>query len=448
MRAAYLPKLYRGDLVMCQLFSEPNAGSDLAAAATRAVRDGDEWVVNGQKVWTSSAHVADLALAVCRTDPDVPKHQGITTFLVDMHAPGVEVRPLRQMTGTAGFNEVFLTDVRVPDSHRVGDLNAGFRRDPHHARQRADHRHAGAVGRRRHRAVRAAPRGRRHFGDRADPHQRQRLAQLYIGDRVKQLLIERWRASLRPGVTPGPEMSVLKLHSCRHNAELVTMLTEVLGPRLAADTGEWGSFAWTEFVLSTPGARIGGGTEEIVRNTVAEKVLGLPKEPKGVGRRRRASTAERRWLPAPRSTSPAASGHLAADRGLRHLARRRLRQLVGDVERLGALEPGQPCRSRTRGGRRGRTSAPGSGHDDGAHPLAHRPFVEPDDRDLGDGRVLVQHGFDLDAVHVLAAADDDVLHPVDDVDEAVVVDVADVAGVEPAVAERCRRRLPRRSSSP
>ncbi len=280
VRAEYLPKLYRGDLVMCQLFSEPNAGSDLAAAATRAVRDGDEWVVNGQKVWTSSAHVADLALAVCRTDPDVPKHRGLTTLLIDMHAPGVEVRPLRQMTGTAGFNEVFLTDVRVPDSHRVGELNAGF----------------GVIlttlGNERTIATRAPSSGAGigqferllgvvdTFGDRADPHQRQRLAQLYLGGRVKQLLIERWRASLRPGVTPGPEMSVLKLHSCRHNNELVAMLTEVLGPRLAADVGEWGSYAWTEYVLSTPGARIGGGTEEIVRNTVAEKVLGLPKEPK------------------------------------------------------------------------------------------------------------------------------------------------------------------------
>ncbi|HZP28119.1 MAG TPA: acyl-CoA dehydrogenase family protein [Acidimicrobiia bacterium] len=280
LRAAYLRKLYRGDLVMCQLFSEPNAGSDLASARTRGVRDGDEWVVNGQKVWTSSAQIADLGLAVCRTDPDVPKHQGLTTFLVDMRAPGVEVRPLRQMTGSANFNEVFLTDVRVPDSHRVGDVNGGFRVI------------LTTLGNERTIATRAPSSGRGiepferlvgvvdTFGDRSDARQRQRLAQLYIGDRVKHFLVERWRASLRPGVTPGPEMSVLKLHSCRHNAELVGMLTEVLGPRLAADAGEWGSFAWNEYVLSTPGARIGGGTEEIVRNTVGEKVLGLPKEPR------------------------------------------------------------------------------------------------------------------------------------------------------------------------
>ena len=164
VRAAYLPKLYRGDLVMCQLFSEPNAGSDLAAAATRAVRDGDEWVVNGQKVWTSSAHVADLALAVCRTDPDVPKHQGLTTFLVDMHAPGVEVRPLRQMTGTAGFNEVFLTDVRVPDSHRVGELNAGFGVIlTTLGNERTIATRAPLGGGARDRAVRAAARRRRHL---------------------------------------------------------------------------------------------------------------------------------------------------------------------------------------------------------------------------------------------------------------------------------------------
>ncbi len=280
VRAEYLPKLYRGDLVMCQLFSEPNAGSDLAAVTTRAVRDGDEWIVNGQKVWTSSAHVADLALAVCRTDPDVPKHRGLTTFLIDMHAPGVEVRPLRQMTGTAGFNEVFLSDVRVPDTRRIGEIDAGFGvilTTLGNERTIATRSTSSAAGIGQFERLLGVVDT---FGDRADPHQRQRLAQLYIGGRVKQLLIERWRAALRPGVTPGPEMSVLKLHSCRHNRELVAMLTEVLGPRLAADVGEWGSYSWTEYVLSTPGARIGGGTEEIVRNTVAEKVLGLPKEPK------------------------------------------------------------------------------------------------------------------------------------------------------------------------
>ncbi len=241
LKAEYLPRLYRGELIMCQLFSEPNAGSDLASASTRAVLDGDEWVINGQKVWTSSAHVADVALAVCRTDPDVPKHQGLTTFLVDMHAPGVDVRPLRQMTGSANFNEVFLTDARVPDSHRVGDLNKGF----------------GVIlttlGNERTIATRAPSSGRGigpferllgvvdNFGDRSDPLQRQRLAQLYVAERIKELLVERWRAALKPGVTPGPEMSILKLHNCRNNIELVHMLTEVLGLRLAADTGEWGT---------------------------------------------------------------------------------------------------------------------------------------------------------------------------------------------------------------
>ena len=161
LRAEYLPRLYRGELVMCQLFSEPNAGSDLASARTRPMRDGDEWVINGQKVWTSSAHVADVALAVCRTDPDVPKHQGLTTFLVDMHAPGVEVRPLRQMTGSANFNEVFLTDVRVPDSHRVGELNKGFGVILTTLGNERTHRHARTLVGSRHRAVRAAARRRR-----------------------------------------------------------------------------------------------------------------------------------------------------------------------------------------------------------------------------------------------------------------------------------------------
>jgi acyl-CoA dehydrogenase len=280
LKHRYLARMYRGDVIMCQLFSEPNAGSDLAAAATRAERDGDEWIVNGQKVWTSSAHAADLGLCVTRTDRDVPKHKGLTTFLVDMHAPGVEIRALQQMTGESNFNEVFLTDVRVPDSHRVGDVNAGF----------------GVIlttlGNERSIATRRSSAGRgvgpferiagvvREYGDPADPFTRQRLAQVYVLDRIKELQNERWRQSLKPGQTPGAEMMVSKLHNTMFNGQLVPLLTEVLGPRLEADTGAWGTYAWTEYVLSTPGMRIGGGTEEIVRNTVAERVLGLPKEPK------------------------------------------------------------------------------------------------------------------------------------------------------------------------
>ena len=126
MKDAYLPGMYRGDLVGCQLFSEPGAGSDLAGLQTKAERDGDEWIITGQKVWTSGAQYSDIGEIICRTDPDLPKHKGLTGFVVDMHAPGVEVRPLRQMTGGASFNEVFFNEVRVPDDHRLGDVNQGW----------------------------------------------------------------------------------------------------------------------------------------------------------------------------------------------------------------------------------------------------------------------------------------------------------------------------------
>jgi alkylation response protein AidB-like acyl-CoA dehydrogenase len=281
LKRRYLPALYRGDVIMCQLFSEPNAGSDLAAASTRAVRDGDEWVVTGQKVWTSSAHAADLGLCVTRTDPTAPKHRGLTTFLVDMHAPGVEIRPLRQMTGEANFNEVFLTDVRVPDSHRVGDVDGGF----------------GVIlttlGNERSIAMRRSGRGRgvgpverlvamvRAHGDPSDPHSRQRLAAVSSLLRIGELQQERWRQATPPGENPPPPTMAGKLHGAAVNGQLVPLLGEVLGPRLVADSGAWGAYAWAEYVLSTPGMRIGGGTDEIVRTTVAERVLGLPREPRG-----------------------------------------------------------------------------------------------------------------------------------------------------------------------
>ena len=276
----YLAALFRGDVLACQLFSEPGAGSDLAAASTRAERDGDEWVLNGQKVWTSSAHAADVGLCVARTNPDAPRHRGLTTFLVPMRTPGVEVRPLKQMTGESNFNEVFLDDVRVPDDHRVGDVDGGFAVI------------LTTLGNERSIALRRPGAGRgfgpfdrliglvRTFGDPADAATRQRLAQVYVLDRIKEIQNERWRAGAEPGRTPGPVTMIGKLHNTVVNRHLVALLTEVLGSRLVADTGEWGTFAWTEYLCSTPGMRIGGGTEEIVRNTVAERVLGLPKEPR------------------------------------------------------------------------------------------------------------------------------------------------------------------------
>ena len=272
-----LPAMYRGDVIACQLFSEPNAGSDLAAAQTRAVRDGDEWVINGQKVWTSNAHIADVGIAVTRTDPSAPKHRGITIFMVDMHAAGVDVRPLRQMTGGAGFNEVFLTDVRVPDEHRLGDVNMGFNviittlGNERAVQMRSADAHLPGPFERFVGLV-------EHLGDRHDPLVRQRLASLYAHEKINTWLMDGMAAGLERGETPGAEMSLLKLAAIRYLDEAVQLVSQVLGPRLVADDGEWGTFGWSTLVLGRPGAGIGGGTSEIVRNTLGERVLGLPKE--------------------------------------------------------------------------------------------------------------------------------------------------------------------------
>lgn len=273
-----LPAMYRGDLIACQLFSEPNAGSDLASARTRAVRDGDGWLINGQKVWTSRAHIADVGLAVTRTDPDAPKHRGLTLFLIDMRSPGVEVRPLRQMTGGADFNEVFLTDVRVPDSCRIGEINAGFGVIlTTLGNERSMGMRATGLG------VGGAPFAKlrelvQHYGDPTDPLVRQQLAALYSSEMINGWLMARMAAAVDAGDQPGPEMSILKLTAHARNRSVGALLTHVLGPRLAADSAEWGTYAWASLVLEAPAAGIGGGTSEIVRNTLAERVLGLPKE--------------------------------------------------------------------------------------------------------------------------------------------------------------------------
>ncbi|MER7971759.1 MULTISPECIES: acyl-CoA dehydrogenase family protein [unclassified Streptomyces] len=283
----WLEPLWVGAEVWCQLFSEPGAGSDLAALGTRAVRDGDDWVVNGQKVWTSSAHVARWAILIARTDPDVPKHAGITYFVCDMTDPGVEVRPLRQITGEAEFNEVFLTDVRIPDSRRLGAVGDGWRV----AQTTLNNERVAIGGMRLPReggmigpaatAWRERPDLRTH-----DLHQR--LLKLWVDAEVARLTGERLRQQLAMG-QPGPEGAGMKLGFARLNQEISGLEVELRGeegllyddwtmrrPDLVDFTGRDAGYRY----LRAKGNSIEGGTSEILLNIVAERVLGLPAEPR------------------------------------------------------------------------------------------------------------------------------------------------------------------------
>jgi alkylation response protein AidB-like acyl-CoA dehydrogenase len=274
IQARYVPGLYRGDLIACELFSEPGAGSDLASAACRAERDGDEWVLDGQKVWTSDANVADIGLVLARTDRGRPRHAGLTTFLVDMHDPAIEVRPLRQMTGGSAFNEVFITDLRVPDSRRVGEVHGGWRVAVHtlmFERQLVAGGHGrGGVGiANGERLVELV----RHFGLAEDPLTRHDLASIIAAFRVAGHL--NGRRDLPPDA-----LIMSKLSLARNLTAVSDFVGRALGPRLVADTSEWGTFAWTKFVLGAPGNHIAVGTDETIKNIIGERILGLPKDPR------------------------------------------------------------------------------------------------------------------------------------------------------------------------
>ncbi|MGW1558850.1 acyl-CoA dehydrogenase family protein [Streptomyces sp. NPDC002144] len=274
-----LRPLLRTDELACQLFSETEAGSDLAAVRTRAVPEEDGWRLNGHKIWTSGARVATWGVAVCRTDPDVPKHAGITVFLVRMDAPGVTVRPIRQMTGGSSFNEVYLDDVFVPDTDRLGPVGEGWRVTlTVLAAERLD---SGGLG--LDNADRALDLAR-HLPRSLTDGERQQAADLFVRALVQRLIAVRVTSALAAGRAPGAEASVGKLHATATMRATTDLVQQLLGPRLAADTGEWGTFAWTEHLLGAPGYRIAGGSDEIQRNILAERVLGLPKEPKGAGR--------------------------------------------------------------------------------------------------------------------------------------------------------------------
>jgi acyl-CoA dehydrogenase len=277
----YLHDLYRGDLVACQLFSEPGAGSDLAGIGTKAIRDGDEWVVSGQKVWTSAAHLSQIGEVICRTDPDQPKHKGMTVFVVDMHAPGVEIRPLRQMTGGTAFNEVFFDEVRIPDSHRLGDVNSGWSVALTTLMNERSSIGSGGGGggaglfspARMHAML-------EHFGQADNQVLVDEAARIYTSYTVAKWNSQRALEKIRRGQLPGPEMSTAKLALTNNLRAYTDWVAKVLGPRMVADGGEWGAFAFSRMLTGVPGMRVAGGTDEVMRNIVAERVLGLPKDPR------------------------------------------------------------------------------------------------------------------------------------------------------------------------
>ncbi|KAA0235774.1 MAG: putative acyl-CoA dehydrogenase FadE17 [Acidimicrobiales bacterium] len=290
LRRRLLRPMFTGEDIWCQLFSEPVAGSDLAGLATRAVRDGDEWVVNGQKVWNTMAHLADRGMLVARTDPEVPKHKGLTYFALDMHAQGVEVRPLRQITGEAEFNEVYLTDVRVPDADRIGDVGEGWRVSMTTLMNERTTIGGGAV--RPERGSGAIAEALRIWNEleRHDPVRRDQLIDLWIDAEVLRLTNLRAGARRKAG-NPGPEGSIGKLCFAETNMRIYEFCVDLLGAHGLIDydydmrrsdmiglVGPPGSAR--KMFLRSRANSIEGGTSEIQRNILGERVLGLPGEPR------------------------------------------------------------------------------------------------------------------------------------------------------------------------
>jgi len=287
-RERWLPRLFTCEEMWCQLFSEPGAGSDLASLATRAVRDGDAWMVNGQKVWTTMAHMADWGLLLARTDPTVAKHKGITFFVVDMHAPGVEVRPLRQITGDAEYNEVFLTDVVVPDDARIGEVGQGWRLA---MSTLANER---ATGESMLGSVESGPMAQtlalwRGSGGRRACGLRDELIRCWIQNEVTRLTAQRARVSASAG-TPGPEVSIGKVAASLTQQWTYDLCSRVRGAD-ALLIDDYDMVQRTELtqvrndgdlnkaLMASLATSIGGGTTNINKNVIAERVLGLPAEP-------------------------------------------------------------------------------------------------------------------------------------------------------------------------
>lgn len=278
----YLTRLLRADDIWCQLFSEPAAGSDLAGLRTKAVRDGGEWRVNGQKVWTTQAHIADYGILLTRTDPDAVKHRGLTMFVVDMKAPGVTVRPLRQMSGHADFNEVFFDDVVIPDNERLGDVNDGWRVAL--TTLMSERLSLGGGGSDIGVGVESVVEHVRTRIDDLPPERqalvRQELGRAYVASLGIRYTGYRQLSAISKGQLPGPEASAGKLAGTRTARVLADLSVRLLGNDALYAAGLDGTSTWQDAQASLPGLAIAGGTDEILRNIIGERVLGLPVEPR------------------------------------------------------------------------------------------------------------------------------------------------------------------------
>ena len=313
-KSRFLRPILTGEVAWCQLFSEPGAGSDLAGLSTRAVLDGEEWRVRGQKIWSSGADRADIGMLIARTDPSVPKHQGITYFAIELDQPGVEIRPIKEMTGAARFSEVFFDDARVPVGNEIGGINAGWRvaqttlanersglaggneavgGAPGGSKRGVLHRRAGDLARSRRVSAGTsgvfATRGSgllikvaKERGLNGDPMTRQSLVRLYQLEQIRKYTAMRAKAAVQSGRSPGPEVSTQKLNMSRIVRATRDVGMSILGAQgLLQGEGSATSGTIQEMFLMSPAPSIYGGTDQIQRNIIGERVLGLPKEPFG-----------------------------------------------------------------------------------------------------------------------------------------------------------------------
>jgi len=278
-RAQFQGSNISAETVWCQMFSEPGAGSDVASLQTKAELDGDEWVLNGQKVWTTLAHLSDYGIVIARTNPDAPKHAGISMFIMDMKAPGVEIRPIHQIDGSKHFNEIFLTDMRIPKSWLLGELNNGWNQATAMLMyERVAIGTGSSSGVKTDNADRLIEQARRR-GVLNDPVLRQNIMKVYSEEFTKSLVSLRTRAEMKAGRAPGPGGSLGKLHSARIARMMRTLISDVQGPALVAHESGDHMENWARNLLASFAANIAGGTDEIQRNIIGDRVLGLPREP-------------------------------------------------------------------------------------------------------------------------------------------------------------------------